>query len=350
MRVSVRLPDATTWVNVASDKVFVLASGRGIAMQKLASAIALGGGIVAIVLTVPSTVTATSPPSPLLPPSPLHRSRAQLPSLPSQSLLSVTVTPQTIQLGETLSVRVQLPADSPQPVVSMGDRQYPAFAMSTPSDRNTTLYRALIPSSPLDTPGARSVTVAAGDLQQSLPVTLRARTFPTQSITVGSGGLEATQIELDAVTSFKDITSPTRHWSGAFLRPSAGRISAIYGVRRYYNGVFANDYYHRGVDYAAALGTPVVAPAAGTVALVGREAEGFVVHGNTVGLDHGQGVTSIFLHLNQISVSEGQTVTAGQQIGTIGTSGASTGPHLHWGLYVHGIAVDPVPWRYQGVE
>lgn len=348
-------------------------------MQVTAAAIAIGGGIVTFAMAAPSAITATgavlaqsSPsgsPATALPdlhfsPQDLHfppptggasefildTALTQLPPLQPRSPLSATVFPQSIQLGETLTVRVQVPTDGLLPVVTMGDRQYPVFSIAAPISSNTTVYRALIPSSPLDSPGPRTITVAAGDLQQSLPVTLRDRQFPTQSITVGSGGLEATQKELDAVSAFKEISSPTRYWDGKFLKPSTGWISAIYGVRRYYNGVFANNYYHRGVDYAAPLGAPIIAPAAGKIALVGREAEGFVIHGNTVGIDHGQGVVSIFLHLNQISVSEGQSVAAGQQIGTIGTSGASTGPHLHWGLYVHGVAVDPVPWRFQGVE
>ena len=116
-------------------------------------------------------------------------------------------------------------------------------------------------------------------------------------------------------------------------------------MRRYYNGQLAKDYYHRGVDYAGAIGSPVVAPASGRVALVGRVSQGFQVHGNTIGIDHGQGVTSTFLHLSRINVQEGDVVQAGQVIGAVGATGAVTGPHLHWGLYVQGQAVDPVPWR-----
>jgi murein DD-endopeptidase MepM/ murein hydrolase activator NlpD len=98
------------------------------------------------------------------------------------------------------------------------------------------------------------------------------------------------------------------------------------------------------------MGSPVVAPAPGRIALVGRVSQGFRVHGNVVGIDHGQGVTSIMLHLSRIDVREGDFVKAGQRIGAVGSTGASTGPHLHWGLYVHGLSVDPVPWRNQGFE
>ena len=134
------------------------------------------------------------------------------------------------------------------------------------------------------------------------------------------------------------------------MRPSQGRVSSIYGVRRYYNGVFAQNYYHRGVDYAAPNGSPVVAPAAGRVTLVGRVSDGFRLNGNTIGVDHGQGVVSVFIHLSRIDVREGDFVQAGQLIGGIGSTGFATGPNLHWGLYVNGVSVDPVPWRYDGFE
>ncbi|WP_050857557.1 M23 family metallopeptidase [Acaryochloris sp. CCMEE 5410] len=106
----------------------------------------------------------------------------------------------------------------------------------------------------------------------------------------------------DRVDKFKRIVIPKRHWKGALVRPSQGYVSTEFGVRRYYNGVFAKDYYHRGVDYAAATGAPVVAPAAGYVRLVGRVVDGFELHGNTIGIDHGQGVLSIMIHLNSFRV------------------------------------------------
>ena len=87
-----------------------------------------------------------------------------------------------------------------------------------------------------------------------------------------------------------------------------------------------------------------MAPAAGRVSLVGREDAGFPSAGNCVGLDHGQGVQSLLLHLEAACVAEGQPVAAGQVVGRVGSSGASTGPHLHWGLFVAGEAVDPAPW------
>lgn len=266
-------------------------------------------------------------------------------AVPAQAL-QVRMSPENLQLGDTLSVIVQQsPTISSAPTVKVGQKTYPTFLMDSGN------FRALVPTTPLDKPGTLQIQVAAEGEVQKLAVPLKSRSFPTQRIWLsGAAGQEATQMELDRVDAFKKLETPEKFWKGPFLKPNQGPITTIYGVRRYYNGVFAQDYYHRGVDYAGGTGSPVVAPAAGRVALVGRVSEGFRVHGNVVGIDHGQGVASIMMHLSRIDVREGDFVQAGQRIGAVGSTGASTGPHLHWGLYVHGLSVDPVPWRYQGFE
>jgi len=258
--------------------------------------------------------------------------------------LEVRVSPESPQLGDTVTVVVETDTPGAVPQVRWRDREVPAYPVGA------RLYRALLPTTPLDAAGRASLTVSDATETRNLALWVRDRSFPTQRITLSGGGTDPTQHELDRVAAFKTTVSDRKFWNGPFLRPSGGRVSTIYGVRRYYNGVWAEDYYHRGVDYAAGTGTPVVAPAGGRVALVGTVSEGFRLHGNTVGIDHGQGVLSIFIHLNSIDVREGQMVNPGQRIGTIGSTGASTGPHLHWGLYVHGDAVDPVPWRTDGIN
>ena len=266
-------------------------------------------------------------------------------ALPVQAL-QVVVTPANPQLGDTLSVIIQVDGNGGEtPKVSLQQKNYPAFPIGNGR------FRALLPTTPLEKPGARLLQVAGDGQVQKLSVQVRDRDFPTQSIWLPPGkDEEGTDAEFDRVDAFKALVTPEKFWDGKLLRPNSGEITTIYGVRRYYNGVFAQDYYHRGVDYAGAYGSPVVAPAAGRVSLVGRESQGFKIHGNVVGLDHGQGVASILMHLSRIDVKEGDVVKAGQVIGALGSTGASTGPHLHWGLYVHGQSVDPVPWRLQGVE
>jgi murein DD-endopeptidase MepM/ murein hydrolase activator NlpD len=260
--------------------------------------------------------------------------------------LEVQLKPSNPQLGDTISVMIQM--DNPAagtPTVVVNQKTYPAFPIS--GNR----FRALLPSTPLDKPGKWTIQVNGEGQVRNLAVLMQDRDFPTQSIWLPPGkDQEGTDREFDQVDAFKALVTPQKFWNGPFVRPNAGEITTIYGVRRYYNGEFAEDYYHRGVDYAGATGSPVVAPAAGRVALVGRESEGFLIHGNMIGIDHGQGVLSVFLHLSRIDVKEGDMVKAGQVIGSVGSTGASTGPHLHWGLYVNGQSVDPVPWRYAGVE
>lgn len=259
----------------------------------------------------------------------------------------VAISPPAPQVGDTISVIIQAsqPGATPPRVTVNHSDSHPVFPLA--GNR----FRALIPTSPLNAPGTLTIQVMGDEGNRNLAVGLRNRTFPTQRITLPpSQSNLGTQHEFDRVAAFKTLVSPERFWSGAMVRPNPGRVTTVYGVRRYYNGVFAQDYYHRGVDYAAPTGSPVLSPAAGRIGLVGRVAQGFELHGNTVGIDHGQGVLSIMLHLHRIEVNEGDFVQAGQVIGTVGSTGASTGPHLHWGLYVNGIAVDPVPWRTQGFE
>ncbi|QQE65668.1 peptidase [Leptolyngbya sp. BL0902] len=259
----------------------------------------------------------------------------------------VVISPANPQLGDTLSVIIQAsqPGAAPPVVTLNHSTRYPVFPLS--GNR----FRALIPTSPLTPPGTLTIQVMGDEGNRNLAVGLRNRSFPTQRITLRPGQASlGTPHEFERVAAFRDLVTPERFWNGAMVRPNPGRVTTVYGVRRYYNGVFAQDYYHRGVDYAAPTGSPVVSPAAGRIALVGRVSEGFELHGNTVGIDHGQGVLSIMIHLHRIDVNEGDFVQAGQGIGTVGSTGISTGPHLHWGLYVNGISVDPVPWRERGFE
>lgn len=272
---------------------------------------------------------------------------AALSPLPSASALQVQVSPSAPKLGDTLTViaRYDNSSISTPPTVTVGKRTYTTFTIGP------NRFRTLLPTTPLDKPGILQIQVTGPTESDQVSIRLGDRRFPTQSIWLPPGkGSEGTDYEFDRTDAFKQLVTPEKFWSGPFLRPNQGPITTIFGVRRYYNGKFAQDYYHRGVDYAGAIGSPVVAAAAGRVALVGQVSQGFVLHGNTIGLDHGQGVATIYLHLSRIYVKEGDRVKAGQVIGALGGTGAVTGPHLHWGLYVNGQAVDPLPWRNQSFE
>jgi murein DD-endopeptidase MepM/ murein hydrolase activator NlpD len=267
--------------------------------------------------------------------------------------LEAKFTPMKPRLGETIILDIATSssqstsaAQSTPPTIKVGDKTYPAFAL------NTNRFRAMIPTTPLQKQGDREVKITDKSGTTTLDIPVANHQFPIQRITLspGKAGLQATALELKQVAALKATLTPDKLWKGKFIAPNKGRTSSPYGVRRYYNGKFANDYYHRGLDYAGGYGSAVVAPARGKVVLVGYEQEGFRVHGNVVGMDHGQGVVSIFMHLSKIDVRSGQMLNPGEQLGAIGSTGSSTGPHLHWGLYVNSISVDPVQWRSTEVE
>ncbi|PIE55541.1 MAG: peptidase M23 [Dethiosulfovibrio peptidovorans] len=128
-----------------------------------------------------------------------------------------------------------------------------------------------------------------------------------------------------------------RLWSLPFLRPVLGTISSPYGFRRIYNGIPRRR--HSGTDFRAPVGTPVRCAASGRVILTGN----FYYVGRAVYVDHGQSVISMYFHLSEIAVREGQMVNAGDILGVSGKSGRVTGPHLHFGVALGGRLVDPMP-------
>lgn len=213
-------------------------------------------------------------------------------------------------------------------------------------------YWALAGVDPLTPPGIYALSLSAtegssGDrLTMQETMTITAGSFGTYNIAVPAGrqGLldpEVTASEAELVAEvFAGVTRP-RMWDGPLGFPLEGdpRVTAQFGQRRSYGGGPVSSY-HAGLDLGADKGIPIVATARGTVVL----ADKLQVRGRAVIIDHGLGVFTGFWHLSQIDVTVGQIVEPGDVVGLVGSSGLSTGPHLHWEMRVRGVPVDPVQW------
>ncbi len=168
------------------------------------------------------------------------------------------------------------------------------------------------------------------------------RNLPRTPQVIAARAAEVARIEF-ARAVVQPLKGPrVEGWRQRFARPVTGRISGVFGAQTIYAGEPGS--YHTGVDIARPTGTPVLAPADGVVVLASPPR--FSIEGNLLILDHGMGLSSAFLHLSRIDVAVGARVRQGERIGAIGTTGRSTGPHLHWGmvwrlLYGEGVRVDP---------
>ena len=143
--------------------------------------------------------------------------------------------------------------------------------------------------------------------------------------------------EQAAVSAARTRNDPRTDFASAFIWPVEGRISGRFGNARIYNGQPGAG--HSGMDIAAPTGTAVKAPAAGVVTFADGD---LYVTGGTVIVDHGFGISSNFLHLSRVDVTVGQRVEQGQVIAAVGSTGRSTGPHLHWGMNWFDVRIDPL--------
>lgn len=197
---------------------------------------------------------------------------------------------------------------------------------------------------PLDTlPGELEIRVFRGSTAgEALAVPIQAKNYPEQRLTVRDRRkVEPTPEDLARIEREQQITQAVKQRfsagtpDSALEQPAPGPLSSRFGLRRIFNGQPRNP--HAGLDVAAGTGTPVRAPAAGVVANTGD----YFFNGNTVFLDHGQGLITAYMHLSRIAVRPGQQVVRGETLGAIGSTGRVTGPHLHWAVILNATPVDP---------
>lgn len=169
--------------------------------------------------------------------------------------------------------------------------------------------------------------------------------YGTQNLNVTESELTSPAVQDNELNLLINITSTItldRFWDGPFSIPAAAAMNAGYGTRRSYNGGPVNTF-HSGADFASAPSTPIFAAASGRVVL----ADALNIRGNALVIDHGWGVYSVYAHQTTLNVTLGEMVTTGQVIGTAGSTGRITGPHLHWEIWINGTPVNPLTWTQQ---
>jgi murein DD-endopeptidase MepM/ murein hydrolase activator NlpD len=276
----------------------------------------------------------------LVPPQPDQPS----PALPPGPLSAIDTWPNPVRQGETLSVQLTLNTQTPlSPSLQLAGQDVPLH----PTGRDS--YWGLVAIHALTEPGSVWLSFSwegeqPGQLRWPVPVV--DGDYPTYDIVLppGKGNLldpDLIRAEFERLQAIWTHAPSQKLWLGRFERPVSAEFltSAPFGQRRSYNGGPVSGF-HSGQDFAAPGGAPVFAPASGRVVL----AEPLVVRGNAVLIDHGASLFSGYWHLSEIDVTEGQFLEPGDRVGLVGTTGLSTGDHLHWELRLNGVAVSPMQW------
>ncbi len=181
------------------------------------------------------------------------------------------------------------------------------------------------------------------DSTDTIDITITSLDYPIETLSVDPSKvcpppevqtqIEAEQYEAEMI--YRHYT-PIRYWTKPFIRPIDSITTSAYGSSRTYNGMLRS--YHGGVDFRALTPLPIIASNDGVVVLVKER----YYSGKTVIIDHGEGLYTCYFHLSEYKVHPGDKVTQGQEIASSGATGRITGPHLHFGVMVHGIQTDPI--------
>jgi lysostaphin len=223
-------------------------------------------------------------------------------------------------------------------------KSYPFFVVGPSA------VRALI-GVPLDAkPGSYGLTLRQAAAQTEaleLPkepfvIAIATRVFTTENVNFAPGKMalmKAEHRESALIHQADRYLSRDQQWEGMFMYPVEGAVIGEFGLKRLRNGKIDAGF-HKGIDLRANRGTPVLAANSGTVVMASH----FKAHGNMVLINHGQGVMTIYLHMQSIKVKLRQKVHKAEAIGKVGSTGLSTAPHVHFQVFVHGVPVDPSQW------
>jgi murein DD-endopeptidase MepM/ murein hydrolase activator NlpD len=255
--------------------------------------------------------------------------------------LTITAKARSIRPGELVVLTVASRTNIDALHARAFERDLPTFAV------NAQTWRVLV-GIDLDT-ALRTYAVdieaatASGLLHATHPLVVVARPFRTRRLTVDPGFVNPPAEVLDRIAreaaELNELWShgaATKLWTDPFVRPVPDEANSAFGTRSILNGEARSP--HSGADFNSATGTPIKSPNEGRVVLAGDR----YYTGNTVMIDHGLSVFSLFAHLSEIQVQVGDMVAPGQVIGKVGATGRVTGPHLHWSVRINGARVDPL--------
>ncbi|MGB9441253.1 MAG: M23 family metallopeptidase [Desulfobacterales bacterium] len=268
-------------------------------------------------------------------------------SAQSGSIAGITLSSQEVTNGSLLLLQIDTRKLGP-PVrdmrITFQQSVYPVYAHPVnPEDTLFGLIAIPFRTAPGPAKLMLSWTNAAGDHSRTIPFRIVAGKYKTDELKVDSSrvnpnkkNIERAQKEARKIKRVYAEGSIARLWDGEFQLPMTSDITSPFGNKRVFNGQLKS--FHNGVDFRARSATPVYAANSGVV----KMAENLFYSGNAVVIDHGTGIFTIYAHLSRIDVTAGQLVEKGQRLGLTGATGRVSGPHLHWGVKVKGVAVNPM--------
>jgi murein DD-endopeptidase MepM/ murein hydrolase activator NlpD len=255
--------------------------------------------------------------------------------------VGITADARSVRPGElvVLTIATTKPSDS------LRVRAFDSDLLPFRVDSRT--WRVLVGIDLATAPGKYPVAIDDGSGTAGVRAThvlvVKARAFPTRTINVAEAFvnpppdvLARIQEEAQELAQLWRSSAGSRLWDGAFVRPVPDPANSAFGARSIFNGQPRSP--HGGADFLSPAGTPVKAPNAGRIAL----ARDLYFTGNTVVIDHGLGLFSLFAHLSEVDVQTGAAVGTGDVVGRVGATGRVSGPHLHWTVRAGGARVDPL--------
>jgi murein DD-endopeptidase MepM/ murein hydrolase activator NlpD len=277
------------------------------------------------------------------PPKPISAAQSNQ----SDSLSGITLSARDVTNGSLLLLQIESRKLDP-PVrdirLTFQQRDYSVYPHPiAPTDNHFGLIPIPFRTAPGPATLVLSWTNTTGDHRRTIPLRIVAGTYKTDELKVASSrvnpnkkNVERAQKEARKIKRIYAEGSVDRLWQSDFQLPMSSDITSPFGNKRVFNGKLKS--FHNGVDFRARTPSPVFAANSGIVKL----AENLFYSGNAVVIDHGTGIFTIYAHLSRIDVTPGQQIEKGQRLGLTGATGRVSGPHLHWGVKINGIAVNPM--------